>query len=219
MESLALHARCRLQNGVQHVAANPCRTDRKPGRTRDDSGRIACSCRCPWRRRFRNSVTRCAVNFLPSEAEMASGFAAVRARDEYWLCCRPRRDEYGFAAVRDEMDSGLAAVRAEMDSGLVPSATRRSSGFAAVRRRVRTVNDETRRHMQMLHEDVIAKIALTQEGSNGRKRPAPRGRGRKGMLCGRGWIVRARHGPSLVRDLMARLALIQEARRPRAKRR
>lgn len=46
--------------------------------------------------------------------------------------------------------------------------------FAAIRHEIRAGDEETRRQMRVLHEDVIARIALLQEGT----RPARRNRNR-----------------------------------------
>jgi hypothetical protein len=46
--------------------------------------------------------------------------------------------------------------------------------FAAIRHEIRAGDEETRRQMRVLHEDVIARIALLQEGT----RPARRNRDR-----------------------------------------
>lgn len=67
-----------------------------------------------------------------------------------------------FSAVRSEMAAEFAAVRAEM-----ATRTEMQAEFAAVRA-----------EMRVLHEDVVARIALLHEGLNGR-RPAPKPRKRK----------------------------------------
>jgi len=56
-----------------------------------------------------------------------------------------------FSAIRTEMAEGLAAVRGEM-------ATFRADFIAR--------DDETRRHARIMHEEVIARIALTREGES-----------------------------------------------------
>ena len=51
--------------------------------------------------------------------------------------------------------------------------------FSAVREEVRAGDEETRRQMRVLHEEVIARIALLDEHLNGPKR-SPESRGRTG---------------------------------------
>jgi hypothetical protein len=78
-----------------------------------------------------------------------------------------------FAAVRGEMDSGFAAVRAEMHAG--DEEARR-----ALREEIRAGDEETRRVLRdqiragdaeimgqarMLHEDLMSRLALMQEGN------------------------------------------------------
>ena len=67
------------------------------------------------------------------------------------------RDE--FSAIRGEMAAGFGAVREDM-------ATFRAEMIAR--------DDETRRHARMLHEDVIARLALTREGRPRSPRPRKR---------------------------------------------
>jgi hypothetical protein len=62
-------------------------------------------------------------------------------------------------AVEDQ----LVAIRAEI---------------VAMRGEIRTSDEETRRQMRVLHEEVISRIALLQEGRNGRRRPRSRARNR-----------------------------------------
>lgn len=53
-------------------------------------------------------------------------------------------------------------------------------GFAALRDEIRSGDEETRRQMRLLHEDVIGRIALLQNGLREKPRPAAaRQRGRK----------------------------------------
>ena len=63
-----------------------------------------------------------------------------------------------FPAVRGEMKAEFAAVREEM-----------RTEFTRIRDDIKNGGDETRREMRILHEDVIARIALLQEGLNGRR--------------------------------------------------
>jgi hypothetical protein len=52
------------------------------------------------------------------------------------------------------------------------------SEFSAIRAEMRSLNAETRVHARVLHEEVLSRIALLDEGRNGRSQ-ASRGRSRK----------------------------------------
>jgi hypothetical protein len=67
-----------------------------------------------------------------------------------------RHDE--FSAVRTDMHDGLSAVRAEMHHE-----------FSGVREEIRLGDEETRRYMRVLHEDVISRLATIQEGQDARR--------------------------------------------------
>ena len=60
----------------------------------------------------------------------------------------------------DDLTSQVLRLREEM-----------RGEFSAVRTEMRELNDETKRHMLVLHEDVIARLTLIQESANGKKRP------------------------------------------------
>jgi len=60
--------------------------------------------------------------------------------------------ETQLVALRTEVRTGFAGVREE---------------FAAVREEMRAGDEETRRQMRILHEDLIARLALLQEGIDG----------------------------------------------------
>jgi predicted phage gp36 major capsid-like protein len=67
-----------------------------------------------------------------------------------------------FSAVRGEMASGLAAVRAEMREEIRAGdeETRRVLGD-----QIRAGDDEIMSHARVLHEDLISRWALSQEGN------------------------------------------------------
>lgn len=90
---------------------------------------------------------------LPAQVE-ALGVQIVQLRGEM-------RDE--FSAVRGELREGLASVRGELAEGL-----------AAVRAEIKAGDDETRRQMRVLFEEVLARIATIGEGF---RRQSPRRRG------------------------------------------
>ena len=64
---------------------------------------------------------------------------------------------------REEMRLEFSAVRREMRAGT-------NSLAETLRGEIRGGEEETRRQMRVLHEDVISRIALLNEGLNGRKR-------------------------------------------------
>lgn len=66
-----------------------------------------------------------------------------------------------FSAIRGEMGVGFAAIRGAGGEGLT---------LAALRADIREGDEETRRYMRVLHEDVIARLALIQEGRRPRKK-------------------------------------------------
>ena len=69
-----------------------------------------------------------------------------------------------FSAVRQEMATGFAAVRQEMAAGLTAVRQEMATEFAVVRQEM-----ATRSEMRMLHEEVIARLAVLQEGQVRRK--------------------------------------------------
>jgi hypothetical protein len=83
--------------------------------------------------------------------------------------------EVQLVQLRDEMRDEFSALRMDMRTG--DGETRRTvreeirSGDEETRRvlreEIRAGDEETRRYMRVLHEEVIARIALTQEGRNG----------------------------------------------------
>jgi hypothetical protein len=62
-----------------------------------------------------------------------------------------------FLQFRAETRAEFSAVREEM-----------REGFAAVRQEMRDMNSSLRLHMQVLHEEVLSRIALLTEGRTGR---------------------------------------------------
>ena len=68
-----------------------------------------------------------------------------------------------FSAVRDEMHSEFSAVRDELRTGLRSHAERLEKLESAMVA-LRQDNEETRSQARMLHEEVLARLALLQEG-------------------------------------------------------
>jgi hypothetical protein len=61
--------------------------------------------------------------------------------------------------LRDEMRSEFSAVRREFDALRIDLRAELQSTAASLRAEIREGDEETRRLMRMLHEDVIARIA------------------------------------------------------------
>ncbi len=66
--------------------------------------------------------------------------------------------------LRTEMHDEFSTVRAEMHDGLSAVRTEMHDEFSAVREEIRLGDEETRRYMRGLHEDVISRLATIQEG-------------------------------------------------------
>jgi hypothetical protein len=96
--------------------------------------------------------------------------------------------------LRDETRGGLSALRAEMCDG--DEETRRvlrdeiRAGDEQTRALVRTLNDETRTHMLVLHEDLVERVKRLGEAPaaqpSGGARVADRQPGRRGKAPRRG---------------------------------
>jgi hypothetical protein len=93
--------------------------------------------------------------FAAVRGEMRAGFLAVR-------------DE--FAAVRGEMHAGFLAARDEFSAVRDEMAGMRDSLLTVLRAEIREGDEETRRYMRVLHEDLVARIALLQNGRPPRKK-------------------------------------------------
>jgi hypothetical protein len=78
--------------------------------------------------------------------------------------------------LREEMHAEFSAIRTESQAGF--SAIRTESGETrrSLREEIRTGDEETRRQMRLLYEDVIARLVLIQEGPP--RRPKARGKTR-----------------------------------------
>ena len=74
-----------------------------------------------------------------------------------------------FSAVRTEMHDEFSAVRTEMHDELSAVRTEMRDEFSAVRDEIRLGDEETRRYMRVLHEEVISRIATIQEGQDARR--------------------------------------------------
>jgi hypothetical protein len=89
---------------------------------------------------------------------------------------RMTRVELQLVQLRDEMRAEFSAIRGGADADVTLSTlwqevragdeeTRRG-----LREEIRAGDEETRRYMRMLHEDVIARLAIIQEGQRPRKK-------------------------------------------------
>jgi hypothetical protein len=91
---------------------------------------------------------------------------------------RMTRVELQLMQLRDEMRGEFSAIRGEMQTG--DEETRRTlreeiregkeETLRTLRDEIRAGDEETRRYMRMLHEDVIARLAIIQEGQRPRKK-------------------------------------------------
>ena len=94
--------------------------------------------------------------FSQFRAEVRDEFSAIRGELAEGLAAVRGEMADGLAAVRGEFAEGLAAVRGEMGSMREDMAAFRADSIAR--------DEEARRYARMLHEDVIARLALTPEG-------------------------------------------------------
>ena len=69
----------------------------------------------------------------------------------------------GFSAIRQEMTTGIDALRTELIEKISQLEERLGE-------RITSGDEETRRYMRVLHEDVIEKISRIQEGPPPRRR-------------------------------------------------
>lgn len=78
-----------------------------------------------------------------------------------------------ISQMREEIRGEFSALRSEIQAG--DEETRRSlreemhTEFSALRNEIRAGDEETRRHALVLHEDVISRIALIEEGRKTRR--------------------------------------------------
>ena len=83
---------------------------------------------------------------------MERGFAEVKADLDHRLTEVRTDMDRGFAEVRADMDHRFAEVRADMDHR-----------FADVKTNMDSQSAELRRHMGVLHEEALGRIAATRE--------------------------------------------------------
>lgn len=101
-------------------------------------------------------VPRIESQIVQLHTEMHDGFSAIHTemRDRFAAV------DAEFVAVRTEMRERFAAVDAEF------VAVRREmrEGVDALRVEIRTGDEETRRFMRVLHEDLVGRIATIRKG-------------------------------------------------------
>jgi hypothetical protein len=98
-------------------------------------------------------------------SEMTGEFSAIRHEmDAQSATLR------GEMATRDEVAAGFAAVRADMAEGFTAPTGALARAVAGLREEIRAGDEETRRQMRVLHEDLVGRIALVQEGLTPAKR-------------------------------------------------
>jgi hypothetical protein len=90
--------------------------------------------------------------FAEVKTDMDHGFAEVRADMDH-----------RFADVRTDMDHGFAEVRADMDHRFAEVRVDMDRRFADVKTNMDSQSAELRRHMGVLHEEALGRIAATQE--------------------------------------------------------
>jgi hypothetical protein len=89
---------------------------------------------------------------------------------------RVTRVELQLVQLRDEMRAEFSAIRGDVGEGLTLAALRddiraiKEETRRVLREEIRAGDEETRRYMRMLHEDVIARLAIIQEGQRPRKK-------------------------------------------------
>ena len=125
-----------------------------------------------------------------TRTEMRTDFAAVRdeMQTEFAAVRREMRTEFAavrdemqteFAAVREEMQTEFAAVREEMQTGLAAVRDEMQTEFAAVRVEIGETKEaiaQTNVHMRVLHEEVLARLAVI--GDSWKSSPPRRSRPR-----------------------------------------
>ena len=83
---------------------------------------------------------------------------------------RMTRVELQLVQLRDEMRAEFSAIRGGADADVTLSTLRqeiraiKEETRRVLREEIRAGVEETRRYMRMLHEDVIARLAIIQEG-------------------------------------------------------
>lgn len=74
---------------------------------------------------------------------------------------RVTRVELQLVQLRNEMRAEFSAIRGGAGEDVT---------LSTLRQEIRAGDEETRRYMRMLHEDVIARLAIIQEGQRPRKK-------------------------------------------------
>jgi chromosome segregation ATPase len=128
-------------------------------------------------------IASCEGHILQLQTEMRDEFSSVREEAEAFRA--ETRAEFG--AVRDEMRMEFAAGRSEMAAGFArvnelfakvnDRFARIDDEFVKVRKEIRLGDEETRRYMRVLHEDLAERITIlgNELGGNGSRRPPRKG--------------------------------------------
>jgi hypothetical protein len=112
-------------------------------------------------------VASCEGQILQLRAEMRDEFSLVHEEAEAFRA----ETRAGFAAVRSEMAAGFARVN-EQFAKVNDRLAKMDDEFLKGRKEIRLGDEETRRYMRVLHEDVIERIAiLVNELGGGPRRP------------------------------------------------
>ena len=109
-------------------------------------------------------VSAVELQLLRLRDEVRGGFSAVR--QEMSAMGVSLRDEIraGDSAVRTELRAEMKALRAYVDTALDSTRTE-------LQTEIRDGDEETRRYMRVLHEEVLSRIAMIHEGPRRRNKP------------------------------------------------
>lgn len=111
-------------------------------------------------------VAELGTQFSQFRVEVRAEFSAIRAE-----IAGPRADVTDVQAQVKGLQSQVKGLRAELSDMRAATAEE----FTAVRAEIRAGDEETRHQMRVLHEDLVGRIALLQEGL---RSSTPRTRGR-----------------------------------------
>jgi hypothetical protein len=108
----------------------------------------------------------------PADIARRVGILEMKVEALHQLPDQIKAVETALSDLRGEMIGLHSDLRAELRAEL--------NGMRdELRVEIRSGDEETRKQMRMLHEDVIARLALIQEGHRNPKRPKPGTRSRR----------------------------------------
>jgi predicted nucleic acid-binding Zn-ribbon protein len=109
-----------------------------------------------------------ALRQLPEQVSAVAGDLAALRGDFTEL----KRDMAELRGNVSELRRDMSEVRNAFSDGHGGVINVREE-FAAIRQEIRTGDEETRRQMRILHEEVISRLALLDEGRKTRRRRKP----------------------------------------------